>query len=417
MGKNIWIINQYITSPDIDNDGYRHYYIAKHLEKKEKYNTLLITSSFSHAPYRHNKFRGLYKFFDKGVNTLVLKGNKYNKSHGKGRMLSWIIFSIVLCILPFISKKKVPKPDIIVLSSLPLLPILNILVFKKIFYPKCKFIFEIRDLWPLSAIELGNYSENNVFMKFLAYLERLAYANADTIVSVIPRADKHIKQVLGHGNFKYKWITNGYELPEENLKNNTKDIFEDKIDKDAFNIGYAGTIVIANPLDTIISVVSKLKEKKINLYVLGGGPEKERLLKLSNDYDNINFLDRVPKNDVRLFLSKMDVLFMGKGTKDTKIYNFGTSQLKTFDYFFAKKPIIQALSSDENPVTYSRSGYVIPPQDEDALKEKLLYFQRLTEEERLEYGERGFDYLLANCTYDKISRAYGEVFDDFHVES
>ncbi|AXT61822.1 glycosyltransferase WbuB [Aquimarina sp. AD10] len=411
MKKNVWIINQYITSPDIDGEGYRHYYIAKHLQKKEKYNTLLVTSSFSHAPYRHNKIRGLYKFVNKDIPTLILKGNSYEKSHGKGRILSWLIFSINLLIVPFISRKKVPKPDIIVLSSLPLLPILNILVFKRLFYPKCKFIFEIRDLWPLSAIELGNYSEKNVFMKFLSFLERLSYSKADTIISVIPRADIHIKSVLGHENFNYKWITNGFEIPIDD-EIETKDIFEEKISTNTFNIGYAGTLVIANPLDTIIDVTLKLKENNIHFYILGGGPEKERLMEFAKGYNNIHFLDRVPKQFVRLFLSKMDVLFMGKGTKDTKIYDFGTSQLKTFDYFFAKKPIIQALNSKENPVNYSKSGYVIPPEDEESLRDKILYFKGLSEDERFNYGERGYNYLLKNCTYDKISNAFDEVFEE-----
>jgi glycosyltransferase involved in cell wall biosynthesis len=410
--KNIWIINQYITSPDIKGEGYRHYYIAKHLQKKEKYNTLLITSSFSHAPYRHTKIRGLYKYVNKDISTLILRGNRYKKSHGIGRIISWIIFSLNLFLIPFISKKKVPKPDIIVLSSLPLLPVLNILIFRKLFYPKTKFIFEIRDLWPLSAIELGNYSEKNVLMRFLGYLEKLAYSKSDLIVSVLPRADKHIKKVLNGKDFKYKWITNGFEIPEDSEIDKLDDIFSDKIENDTFNVGYAGTIVIANPLDTIIKVISKLKKDNVHFYILGGGPEKERLLKLAREYDNIHFLDRVPKQHVKLFLSKMDVLFMGKGTKNTKIYNFGTSQLKTFDYFYAKKPIIQALSSEENPVTYSNSGYVVPPENPDALKEKIMYFKNLSEDERLQYGERGYKYLLDHCTYDKISNAFGEVIDD-----
>mgnify|MGYP003645268828 CR=1 FL=1 len=406
--KNIWIINQYITSPDIDGEGYRHYYVAKHLQKKEDYNTLLITSSFSHAPYRHNKIKGLFKFVNKDVATIILRGNKYKKSHGIGRMISWLLFSLNLCTLPFISSKKVPKPDIIVLSSLPLIPVLNILLFKKICYPKVKFVFEIRDLWPLSAIELGNYSNSNLFIKFLKYVEKLGYLNADYIVSVIPRADKHIKNVLGHDKFKYKWVTNGFELPHP--ESSLNDVFFNIIDPKTFNIGYAGTIVIANPLDTIISVVSKLKDKNINLYILGGGPEKERLLKLTESYENIHFLERVPKKFVRLFLTKMDLLFMGKGTKETKIYDFGTSQLKTFDYFYAKKPIIQALSSLENPVTYSNSGYIIPPEDEKALKDKILYFKNLSNEERFAYGKRGYDYLIEKCTYKSISEDFDKIF-------
>ncbi|MEM7381023.1 MAG: glycosyltransferase family 4 protein, partial [Bacteroidota bacterium] len=355
--KNVWFINQYITTPEIEGDGYRHYYIAQSL-KKVGYNPLLITSSFSHAPYRHNAFTGLYKYVNKGVPTLILKGNKYGKSEGYGRVLSWIVFTMVLMIMPFLSRKKVPKPDVIVLSSLPLLPILNVLFFK-LLYPKCKFVFEIRDLWPLSGIELGGYSEKNVFIRVLAYLEKLAYKKADVIISVIPRADIHIENVLGHSNFRFEWITNGYKIPESNEGVQLSDVLDVDIRKSDFNVGYAGTLVVANPLDTIIEVVGNHPDKRLNFYILGGGPERERFLKLAEKNTNIHVLDRVPKKYVFEFLKQMDLLFMGKGTKETTIYKFGTSQLKTFDYFYARKPIIQALNSQENPVTYSKAGYVI----------------------------------------------------------
>lgn len=400
--KNIWIINQYITSPDIDGDGYRHYYIAKKLKEKG-YDCTLITSSFSHAPYRHTKVKGLYKFVNKDIKTLVLRGNKYKKSHGKGRILSWILFSINLMILPFLSKSKASKPDVILLSSLPLLPIINIILFKKLFYPKTKLVFEIRDLWPMSAIEFGNYSEKNFFIKILAYLEKLAYRKSDLIISVIPRADLHIKEVLGHGNFNYEWITNGYKIPESNEIFDLNEVLDITIEPTNFNIGYAGTLVIANPLDTIIEVVGNHSNKKLQLYILGGGPERERIIAIAEQYDNVHVLNRIPKKYVSSFLSQMDVLFMGKGTKETKAYKFGTSQLKTFDYFFAKKPIIQALNSNENPVTYSGAGYVIEPENEEQLQEKLNYFLSLDQEKLREYGMNGYNYLLENSTYDIIS--------------
>ena len=405
--KNIWIINQYITTPDIDGDGYRHYYIAKYLKETKQFNPLLITSSFSHAPKRHNRFRGLYKLVEKDVKTLILKGNKYRQTHGLGRITSWIIFALNLFIIPFLSKKKIPKPDIIMLSSLPLLPVLNIILFKKLFYPRAKFIFEIRDLWPLSAMELGNYSKDNLFIKILAFLEVLAYKKSDFIISVIPKAHEHIEAVLRHKHFKYQWITNGFHLPEITIDEFLAVDF--KIDKSSFNIGYAGSLVISNPLDTIIKVVSKLRNKRIKLYILGAGPEKQRLKDLANTCSNIFFLDAVPKQYVDKFLSKMDILYMGKGGKRTNMYQYGTSQLKTFDYFHAKKPIIQALDSQENPVTYAKAGFVIPPENEAILREKILYFFELNEEQRLQYGLNGYNYLMENCTYDKISRTFENV--------
>ena len=78
--KNVWFINQYITTPEIEGEGYRHYYIAKHLKEESEYRPLLITGSFAHAPYRHNSFFGLFRYVDKGVPTLILKVNKYKVS-------------------------------------------------------------------------------------------------------------------------------------------------------------------------------------------------------------------------------------------------------------------------------------------------------------------------------------------------
>ncbi|MFH6604968.1 glycosyltransferase family 4 protein [Maribacter algicola] len=399
--KNIWFINQYISSPDIEGDGYRHYYIAKNLAKNG-YRTTLITSSFAHAPYRHNKIKGLFKLVNTEIKTLILKGNVYS-GNGIGRIMSWVWFSLGLLIVPFISKKKIQAPDVIVLSSLPILPILNIVLMKWLFYPKAKFIFEVRDLWPLSVIELGNYGEKNIFIRFLSYLEKLSYKKADLIISVIPKADLHIREVLGHANFNFKWITNGFEIPERTVKLNLADVLDIDISKSNFNIAYAGTLVTANPLDTIIEVVGNHNDRRVQLYILGWGPEKDRIIELSKNYDNIHLHDRIPKKYVTEFLSRMDLLFMGKGTKESTIYKFGTSQLKTFDYFYAGKPIIQALNSKENPVTYAKAGYVVQPENEEELLERIDYFLNLDITARREYGNRGHKYLMENCTYKQIS--------------
>ncbi len=406
--KSVWFINQYITTPEIGGEGYRHYYIGKYLNDETSFRPLLITGSFSHAPKRHNKFLGLYKYVDKGVPTIILKTNKYKQSGGAGRIMNWFFFMLNLFVLPILSKKKAPKPDVIVLSSLPILPVIN-LVFFKLIYPKAKLVFEIRDLWPLSAIEFGGYKKDNVLIRFIGLLEKWAYSNCDLIISVIPRADLYIQEVLGHSDFKYEWITNGYSLSEDNPHLNLKDIIEIDFKKEDFKIGYAGTLVVANPLDTIINVVGNYGNQCLKLYILGGGPEKERLLKLAEAYPNVIFIDKIPKGYVSQFLKKMDLLFMGKGGKASKVYQYGTSQLKTFDYFNAKKPIIQALDSLENPVTYSGAGYVIEPNNKKQLEKKIEYFMGLEEAKLNEYGTKGYKYLIEKCTYESINKRYYEV--------
>jgi glycosyltransferase involved in cell wall biosynthesis len=407
--KTVWIINQYISTPEIGGDGYRHYYMARYM-KDTDYSPYLITSSFAHAPFRDTPVKFLYRIFNEGVPTLVLKGNRYKDSGGAGRILNWLAFCLALLWLPFIPKKILPRPDIIVLSSLPLIPVLNVQILK-LLYPHVKFVFEIRDIWPLSAVQIGGYASNNPFIRFLEWIERLGYSNADYIVSVIPRADLHIRNVLGHNEFRFKWISNGYDISNaEELPLEPE--MAKKLNKPGFKIGYAGTLVLANPLDTLIRVVGKQYVDKIELFILGDGPERKSYELLAQDIPNIHLLGRIPRKYVHSFLKSMDLLYMGKGTKESEVYKFGTSQLKTFDYFYSAKPIIQALCSDENPVRYSGAGFVIPPQEPAALSEVIDRVLAMTPEERTQMGHKGYEYLISNCTYLKITERFLEVLDE-----
>lgn len=234
---------------------------------------------------------------------------------------------------------------------------------------------------------------------------------ADYIVSVIPRADLHIEHVLGHKKFRFKWISNGHDIKDLDLPP-LSEVVSTPLREDRFKIGYAGTLVVANPLDTLIDVVGTKYADRVEFYILGDGPEKERIEQISNTYNNIHLLGRTPRKYVHSFLIQMDALFMGKGTKDSSIYKFGTSQLKTFDYFYAAKPIIQALCSKENPVHYANAGYVIAPQNEEELVVVLNKLLSFSKEDLAEMGNNGYNYLLEHCTYEKITSKFVTVLDE-----
>src|SRR5690606_15081156 len=70
---------------------------------------------------------------------------KYNSAKSFKRILSWLHFEWRLLRLP---KQQFPKPDTIIVSSLSLLTIINGLILKKRY--RCRLIFEIRDIWPLT---------------------------------------------------------------------------------------------------------------------------------------------------------------------------------------------------------------------------------------------------------------------------
>lgn len=403
--KNVWLINQYLTTPELNGDGHRHYYLAKEWQKKG-YDVTLITSSYSHIGKRDNHLKGFFKTFENEIRTVLIKGNKYNNTNGFSRMLSWVFFSLLLFFLP---TKKLPKPDIIIVSSISLLPILNVHLFFKRKFKKSKFILEIRDIWPLSIMEIGNYSSKNILIKFLSYVEKLGYRNADHIVSLLMDANIHIASVIGHSNFKYTWVSNGYKLEDESYYLPISDDLKNKIPLNKFIVGYAGALGAANAMETIIDVFKDIDNENIALCLLGSGNEKERLIERAQNSSKIFFFDAVNKNRVQSFLKECDILFFS--SKNLNIYKFGISANKTFDYMYAAKPIILSAPTKNNAIEIAGCGSVIPAENPIELKNRILEYYNKPLNERKSIGKKGKDFLISNFTYEILSQKYIDIFN------
>lgn len=404
--KSVWLINQYLCTPELNGDGHRHSYLAEEWIKKG-YDVTLITSSFSHVPLRENNFKGLFKVLDGDVKTVLIKGNKYSETQGLSRILSWLVFFFLLFFIPL---KKISKPDIIIVSSNSLLPILNVVFYFKKRFRHAKFILEIRDIWPLSLIELGNYSPKNIFIKFLAWVEKLGYKKANHIVSVLKDTDVHIKNVLQSDDFKYTWISNGYSLANTNEFTEIPSNLHDKIPKNKFVIGYAGSLSTANAMEYIIDAVKSLDNQNVCLCIVGDGNDKNKLIERAGACENILFFGKIPKNQVFSFLSKCDLLYFS--FRPLNIYKFGISANKTFDYMYAQKPIILSAIVKNSEIEKANCGSVIPTEDIELLKSEILKYSVLPKQTMEDIGRRGKNYLLANFTYNKLASKYIKIFEN-----
>lgn len=401
MKKSIWIINQYITTPELNGDGHRHYYIAKELEK-QGHDVTLITSSYSHVPAREYKMSSLFEVLNNDIRTLIVKGIVYSKTEGLGRIFNMLIFFFLLYFIP---KKKLPKPDVIIISSISLLPILNMSSFRRRF-KGCKIILEIRDVWPLSLTELGNYTDKSIFIKFLSYVEKRGYQKADHIVSLLYNVDKHIERILGHKNFKFTWITNGFNISDEPFTA-LPDRIQDNIPKNKFLIGYAGSIGNANAMDYVVHAMNKYKGSDVYLCIVGAGDEKKKLQKITEGNENVIYFDRIPKSSVQNFLDQMDVLYLSY--RKLPIYELGISANKIFDYLYAAKPVLMSATVENDPVSLSQGGFTIEAENIDAICETIDKLKQMTAEQRKEIGKKGKEYLLNHYTYEILSKRYGDL--------
>jgi len=400
--KHITIINQYIGSPYHGME-YRHYYLAKNLIE-QGYKVTLVSGSYSHLFSSPPKItNNVEKEMIDGIEYLWIKVAKYKSSKSLGRIWNMFYFAWKLNFL-----REIP-PSHIIVSSPSLFPVKTGVKLAKKFHTK--FLFEVRDIWPQTLVELSSLSSSNPLIKLMEYYEKFAYKNADKVISLLPNAKEHFEN-QGMQPDKFVYLPNGIEIEEKESVPLSSEMKE-KIPIDKFIIGYSGTIGIANNLDYLITVAEILKDhNEIHFLILGKGGEKQRLQnhvqKLA--LKNVTFLDTVSRGSVGSFLQEIDIAFIS--LLPEKLFKFGVSPNKVFDYMYAKKPILWAIEAGNNLVEDAKCGVSVPLNDVIALKESILKLKGLQKEVLKELGQNGYTFVQKNHSYTMLATKLIEIIEE-----
>ncbi len=393
MNKTIWIINEYAGSPYHGME-FRHYYLGKELVKLG-HSVTIIGSSYSHL------FKNLPKKRKEnidGVNFLWLKTFNYGNSHNKKRVLKWFLFKFKVFFLPFSLK----KPDVIVVSPMAPFPILPAWVLSKIY--GAKLIYEVKDIWPLSLVALGGFSENHPFIKLMSWFEKFALTKSDVIVSNLQNYGEHIKKDVGLDR-DFEWISNGVDLEELKQIEPLSEEIEKQIPKDKFIIGYTGTVGIANALDSFLESAIELQDNEDIVFVIvGDGQEKKRLVEKFDKYNNIAFIDAIAKKQVQSMLKLFNVCYIG--LQKENLFKYGVSPNKLFDYMYSEKPILYAIESGKNIVDVADCGISVEAQNPQAITNGILKLYNMDQEKREQLGQNGKEYVLKHFTYEKLAKRF-----------
>jgi glycosyltransferase involved in cell wall biosynthesis len=402
MSKTIWYISKYIRIETKNSIGDRGWLLMKELASKGN-KPIIITSDSQHLMEQIDFSTNIIHLYPDGIKFILLKTYKYLKPNSIRRIFSWFDFEWNLFAF---NKTKLLKPDVIIVSSLSLLTIINGIFLKKKY--KCKLVFEIRDIWPLTLTEIGGFSPNNFFIRILGFIERLGYRKSDLIVGTMPNLIEHVEKVLGYKK-SVSCIPMG--ISTNIFKRNqklTQDYIDTYLKSGCFNIIYTGTIGVANALETFLQAAENFKTNyNIKFIIVGDGPLKRKYEKKYYLFQNIIFAPKVEKDQVQSVLAYADVLYFS--VFKSKIYNYGQSLNKIIDYMVAKKPIIASYSGYPSMINEAGCGYFIPAEDVESLTIKIKETYSMTKTERKSMGCKGLKWLLKNRTYKKLAEDYFEL--------
>jgi glycosyltransferase involved in cell wall biosynthesis len=385
--KIFWIINHY-AFPYGYGFHTRTHTIAKML-KKLGYEVMVFASSFNHLKVKEVEVENIYKQeLHDDIKYIWIKTKEY-EGNGIGRIKNIFEFSKNL---NKIYKKFDNKPDVVWVSSPHPFSIYNGIKIKNYF--KSKFIFEERDIWPLTLQILNGVSKYNPLVMIFRYLQLQAYKHSDMIVTPLD----NLKEFVNKSRYENKKIE---YLPQPFVPFAIEK-FDIDLPKDKFIVGYVGSIGHSNSVMNLLKAANLLKENTdIYFLMVGDGPQLDELREFTqkNDIKNIKFFGKLEKSKTMYLVLQCDILY--KGNPDIELYKYGIGSVKLVEYLYSNKPIINATNIKNDLVSLSDSGLVINCDNKEELKNAIL---KLKEDDNLydKCSNNGRQYVEENFMEDKI---------------
>lgn len=387
----IWILNHYASTPD-DSAGTRHYEFGRVLAG-QGHDVTIFASSFGHVTHREERLRRnerhRIEYID-GVRFIWIRTAPYSRN-GCRRALNMVSFGVNAVRFQW----RLPRPDVVIGSSVHLVAVMAAYLIGSA--RRAPFVFEVRDLWPQTLVDMGALREGAAVTRALRVTERFLYRRARVVISLLPYAKHYITQ-LGIPEEKIVYVPNGiadYHSQPAAADAGTTELLK-RIEAwrggGVLVAGYVGSHVRANRVDVLVEAARVLRDKgiaDIAFVFVGEGIEKEGCECLARQYelDNTLFWPGIPKRDVPTVLGALDVTLFA--LRDIPVFKYGLSCNKFFDYLAAGRPVVASCPVAETPVSASGGGMSVQAESPEAIADALLTLAALGESGRQVIGERG----------------------------
>ena len=405
MKPCIWYISKYVAPPAKVGAGGRGYLLMREFARMG-YQSVIITSDsnqLTEVPVLEDPY--LFQESD-GMRLCWVRTMKYTTAKSFRRILSWLDFEWRLWRLP---KDKLPAPEVVIVSSLSLLTILNGFLLRR--HYKCRLVLEIRDIWPLTITEEGGFRSWNPLVLGLGVIEKLGYRYSDAIVGTMPNLGEHVAGVLGRPKTTHcipmavdeAALGPGEVLPSDYVKK--------YIPKGKFIVAHAGTIGITNALDTLLDCAEAMKDDlRVHFLVVGEGDLRACYQRKYAHLPNLTFAPRVPKQMVQAVLSQCDLLYFSVHV--SAVWKYGQSLNKIIDYMLAGKPVVASYTGYPSMINEADCGTYVPAGDVTALRHEVQRYSVMDAAQCEAIGRRGREWLLANRRYEMLAKNYLDILFD-----
>jgi len=385
---NILLIHQAFVSPK-EGGGTRHYEFARHL-LANGYGFTVVASNLSYLSGKKvsNSDELIEEENLDGIK--VLRAYTYPALH---RGFVWRVISFFsFMFTSIIAGLKAGKVDIVMGTSPPIFQALSAWLVASI--RQCPFLLEIRDLWPVFAIDMGVLT-NPFLIRLSQWLELFLYARAHHILVNSPA---YVEYLISKGVAaeKISLVANGVDPDMFKPESRGESIRERLKLQDKFVVTYAGALGMANDIPTLLRTAGRLKERKsIHFLLVGDGKERNTLEIMANEtgLSNVTFTGSVPKDEIPEYLAASDACVAT--LMDIPMFKT-TYPNKVFDYMAAERPTILGIGGVIRDVIESANGGIVVPPGDDVAMAAAIVDLATNRERAANMGKSARNYVILN---------------------
>lgn len=266
--------------------------------------------------------------------------------------------------------------DVLFATSTPLTASIPGIVMR-LWKPRKKFVFEVRDLWPELPKTMG-VVKNPVLLTAMSALEKMSYLAMHGGVALSPGILEGMRRRSTAAK-PIAMVPNGCDLemfrPQREEAGRSDFALPAGFPRDGFRCIFAGAHGIANGLDSVLDAARVLMQRRqnaIRFIFVGDGKLKPHLLERCQreQLTNCLFLAPMPKEKLCHLLNHVEVGLMILA--NVPAFYYGTSPNKFFDYIASGLPVLNNYPGWlADLIEENGCGATVPPDDPTAFADAL----------------------------------------------
>jgi len=321
------------------------------------------------------------------VRSFIYASRRFSINTRLASYFSFVISSLVVGLF------SLGRADFVITESPPLfLGIAGYLLSTAL---RARWVFNVSDLWPESAVELGIVRRGGLGHRLAVSLEGFCYRKAWLVSGQSSTIVEAIKARFAPSRTYH--LSNGVD-PSVFCPADASDA--SPVHGGRVTAVYAGLHGLAQGLDQVIQAAVLLKDLDcLDFVLIGDGPSKPQLvaLSLAEQVKNVSFRDPLPPSSIPSVIAAADICIVPLAAHLT-----GAVPSKLYEAMACAKPVVLVAEGEAaDIVRRTGTGIVVSPGDIEGLANAIRHLSTHAEE-RMVMGRLGRQAALTTFNRPRI---------------